>query len=86
MDTIEQYGFVGIVSFGLTYMTEVIWKKYRKPEQEFSSLTKMFLQGAFAFVLLFVPLDMQHVVLNNIKLAVGVVAGSSALWRVVKAL
>lgn len=83
MEIISQYGFVGIVSFGLTAITETILKRFNH-DKGLTSIGRMVLQGVFAFVLLFVPVTLQDVFLNHLKEAVGVVAGSSALWKVVK--
>ena len=82
LEMINKFGFVGIMSFGLTYITIKIYE--RKYSRELSSISKMLIQGGFAFVLLFVPLEVQSVVLQKIEIAIGVVAGSSAFWQIRK--
>lgn len=81
---LDQYGFVGLVSFGLTYIVCSVYG--RQTGKELTSPQKMVIQGVFAFVLLFVPIEFQNVFLEQLKAAVGIVGASSALWQIVKAL
>lgn len=90
LDVLWSLGFVGVVSFGLTYFVSVAYYKYTKNKKgegkQLTTLQKGLVQGVFAFVLLFVPLETQNVFMENLKVAVGVVASSATLWNVVKAL
>ena len=83
-EAVNQFGFVALISFGLTYAVIVLYG--RKTGKEISSFKRMSIQFVFAFILGFVPLDFQNIVLNHIRDAAGIVAGMTAVWQIVKAL
>ena len=78
LSVVDKFGFVGVVSFGLTYITSVVADK--KFLYNLSTLQKMLIQGIFAFLLVFVPINFQNVFLNNLKISIGIVAGSTTFW------
>lgn len=79
-----QFGFIGVISFGLTFMVCAVRKHFDKEHKEVLTIYKMLIQGVFAFLLYFVPLEAQNIIFDALKVAVGVVAGMSTFWQFAK--
>lgn len=76
MNELFQYGLPGVLAFGSVAVVTLIAK--RRFNKVIDPETKLYLLGGFAFVYLFIPLDLGGVLFNQIKAAVGIALGISA--------
>lgn len=71
---------VALLSFGAVWVVDFLLRRFTRLELE--TLEKLILQGVFAFLLLNAPAELVNLVAGNIKEAIGIVLGTTALYKV----
>lgn len=74
---------IGLTTFGAVWIISYYWKLWKKTDID--TTTKLLIQGILVFLILSFPIDTLNFYLNNIKIAIEVVTGATALYQAPKA-